>query len=79
MFPACPAGTAAPTKSTTSRKESPMSKQNEFIPSDASLMELAVVNWVLHKMKEKILMGVPSGKVIDQALQECLQAGTHLR
>ncbi len=56
-----------------------MSKKNEFIPSDASLMELAVVNWVLHKMKEKILMGVPSGKVIDQALQECLQAGTHLR
>ena len=50
-----------------------MSKQNEFIPSDASLMELAVVNWVLHKMKAKILTGVPSGKVIDQALAECLE------
>lgn len=49
-----------------------MSKHNEFIPSDASLMELAVVNWVLHKMKEKILTGVPSVKVIDQALEECL-------
>lgn len=51
-----------------------MSKQNEFIPSDASLMELAVVNWVLHKMKEKILTGVPSGQVIDQALEECLRS-----
>lgn len=51
-----------------------MSEQNEFIPSDASLMELAVVNWVLHKMKEKILMGVPSGQVIDQALKEVLDS-----
>lgn len=50
-----------------------MSEQNEFIPSDASLMELLLVNWVLHKMKAKILTGVPSGKVIDQALAECLE------
>lgn len=51
-----------------------MSKQNEFVPSDASLMELAVVNWVLHKMKEKILTGQPSGQIIDQALEECQTA-----
>lgn len=49
-----------------------MPQPNEFVPSDASLMELAMVNWVLHKMKEKILTGIPSGKVIDQAIQEGL-------
>lgn len=53
-----------------------MSKPNEFVPPDASLMERAVVNWTLSKMKEKILTGVPSGQVIDQALEECLETAT---
>ncbi|WP_158300339.1 hypothetical protein [Corynebacterium glutamicum] len=51
-----------------------MSKPNEFVPPDASLMELTVVNWTLSKMKEKILTGVPSGQVIDQALKEVLDS-----
>lgn len=47
-----------------------------LVPEGLTLMELAAVNWVLSAVKIKILTGVPSGKVIDQALEECLVSAT---
>lgn len=44
-----------------------------LVPEGLSLMELAAVNWVLSAVKTKVLTGVPSGQVIDQALEECLR------
>lgn len=49
---------------------------DELIPEGLSLMELAAVNWVLSAVKTKILTGIPSGQVIDQALEECLASAT---
>lgn len=43
---------------------------NTYVPKDLTLMELAAVNWVLSKIKTDILTGKPSGKAIDQALEE---------
>ncbi|OFP21993.1 hypothetical protein HMPREF2996_02525 [Corynebacterium sp. HMSC066C02] len=43
---------------------------NKYVPEDLSLMEAACVNWVLSAIKADILSGTPSGKAIDQALQE---------
>lgn len=49
----------------------------KYIPEGLTLMELACINWVLSAIKTDILNGTPSGKAIDQALDEiqCL-AGT---
>ncbi|STC97738.1 hypothetical protein [Corynebacterium renale] len=47
-----------------------------LIPHDASRMELLVVNETLTRIKGKILQGNPSGQVIDQALEEVIEAAT---
>lgn len=45
---------------------------NKYVPEDLSLMEAACVNWVLSAIKADILSGTPSGKAIDQALEEIM-------
>lgn|GEM_PF-2494086 len=47
-----------------------------LIPAGLPLVEYASINWVLGNIKSKILTGVPSGVVIDQALDEVLAAAT---
>lgn len=49
---------------------------NTYVPESLTLMEAACVNWTLAKIKIAILAGTPSGKVIDQAIDEALKAGT---
>lgn len=45
---------------------------NKYVPKDLSLMEAACVNWVLSAIKTDVLSGTPSGKAIDQALEETI-------
>lgn len=59
----------APTKGTPTMA-------NTYVPESLTLMEAACVNWTLAKIKIAILAGTPSGKVIDQAIDEALKAGT---
>lgn len=47
-----------------------------LVPLEMTLVECAAVNWVLSRVKDKILAGVPFGVVIDQALDECLERAT---
>lgn len=48
-----------------------------LIPDGLPLVEYASINWVLNTIKSKILTGIPSGVVIDQALDEVLAAATN--
>lgn len=56
-----------------------MTEQNTetLVPAGLPLVEYASINWVLGNIKSKILTGVPSGVVIDQALEEVLAAATN--
>lgn len=47
-----------------------------LVPLEMTRAEYAAVNWVLSRVKDKILTGVPSGVVIDQALDQTLEAAT---
>lgn len=47
-----------------------------LVPMEMTLMECAAVNWVLSRVKDKVLTGVPSGVVIDQAISEALESST---
>ena len=47
-----------------------------LVPLEMTLVECAAVNWVLSRVKDKILTGTSSGVVIDQALEEVLEAAT---
>lgn len=42
-----------------------------LIPDDLTLTERLVVHWVLNTIKARMLTGIPSGRLIDQALAEC--------
>ena len=48
----------------------------QFVPADATRMECLVVSQTLRKMKQAVLGGIPSGQVIDQALEETLELAT---
>lgn len=48
-----------------------------LVPAGLPLVEYASINWVLGNIKSKILAGVPSGVVIDQALDQVLAAATN--
>jgi hypothetical protein len=48
-----------------------------LIPAGLPLVEYASINWVLGNIRAKILTGVPSGVVIDQAIDEVLAAATN--
>lgn len=48
-----------------------------LVPKEMTFMELTAVNWVLSRVKEKVLTGVPSGVVIDQALDQALDSATN--
>ncbi|WP_170233728.1 hypothetical protein [Corynebacterium nuruki] len=52
---------------------------DRLVPIEMTLTECAAVNWVLSRMKEKILTGVPSGVVIDQALDQAIESATTRR
>lgn len=43
-----------------------------FIPEDFTMEECLCVKEVLTRIKRQVLSGIPSGKVIDQALDETL-------
>lgn len=45
-------------------------EDSRLVPDDLSFMECIVVKEVLSRIKVWVLSGVPSGKVIDQALTE---------
>lgn len=47
-----------------------------LIPTDATRMELLVVNDTLRRIKTRILEGVPAGLVIDQAIEETFTLAT---
>lgn len=47
-----------------------------LVPMEMTLTECAAVNWVLSRVKEKTLTGVPSGVVIDQALAESIESAS---
>lgn len=49
---------------------------DRLVPMEMTLTECAAVNWVLSRVKEKVLTGVPSGVVIDQAISEALDSAT---
>jgi hypothetical protein len=49
---------------------------DRLVPIEMTLMECAAVNWVLSRVREKILTGVPSGVVIDQALDQTIESAT---
>ncbi len=49
--------------------------EQEFVPSDASRMECLIVHETLRRMKQVILKGVPSGRVLDQAIDEAVELG----
>ncbi|MDN6707347.1 hypothetical protein [Corynebacterium glyciniphilum] len=49
---------------------------DRLVPMEMTLTECAAVNWVLSRVKEKVLTGVPSGVVIDQALGETVESAT---
>jgi len=53
--------------------------EDRLVPLEMTRVECAAVNWVLSRVKEKILTGTPSGVVIDQALDEALEAATSRR
>ena len=66
---------------TTGRNTAPHDERrpqmNErLVPLEMTLVECAAVNWVLSRVKDKILTGTSSGVVIDQALEEVLEAAT---
>ena len=44
-------------------------QEQEFVPSDASRMECLIVHETLRRMKQAVLKGVPSGRVLDQAMK----------
>ena len=50
-------------------------QEQEFVPSDASRMECLIVHETLRRMKQVILKGVPSGRVLDQAMEEAIELG----
>lgn len=50
---------------------------DRLVPMEMTLTECAAVNWVLSRVKDKVLAGVPSGVVIDQAIEESLESATH--
>lgn len=56
-----------------------MTEQNTetLVPAGLPIVEYASINWVLRNIKSKILTGVPSGVVIDQALDQVLAAATN--
>lgn len=56
-----------------------MTEQNTetLVPAGLPIVEYASINWVLGNIKSKILTGVPSGVVIDQALDQVLAAATN--
>lgn len=45
-------------------------EDSRLVPDDLSFMECIVAKEVLSRIKARVLSGVPSGKVIDQALTE---------
>ncbi|WP_313007364.1 hypothetical protein [Corynebacterium variabile] len=47
-----------------------------LVPAGLPIVEYASINWVLRNIKTKILTGVPSGVVIDQALDEVFERAT---
>lgn len=47
-----------------------------YVPEDVSRMECLVLSEVLRRIKWTILSGEPSGKVIDQAIEETLELAT---
>lgn len=47
---------------------------DRLVPMEMTLTECAAVNWVLSRVREKTLTGVPSGVVIDQAISEALES-----
>ena len=50
-------------------------QEQEFVPSDASRMECLIVHETLRRMKQAILKGAPSGRVLDQAMKEATELG----
>lgn len=49
---------------------------DRLVPMEMTLTECAAVNWVLSRVKDKVLTGVPSGVVIDQALAEVFESAS---
>ena len=47
-----------------------------LIPDDLTLTERLVVHWVLNTIKARMLTGIPSGRLIDQAIEECEEVAT---
>lgn len=48
---------------------------DQLVPSDATLMECLVVHETLQRIKHKVLSGIPSGQVIDQAIDQAVTVG----
>lgn len=48
----------------------------QYVPEDVSRMECLVLSEVLRRIKSTILAGEPSGKVIDQAIEETFELAT---
>lgn len=46
---------------------------DQLVPSDATRMECLVVHETLQRIRQKTLTGIPSGQVIDQAIDQTLQ------
>lgn len=53
--------------------------EKNYVPSDASLMECLVAHEVLQRVRRRVLEGIPSGVVIDQAIEEVVRKGSTSR
>lgn len=51
----------------------------KYVPEGLTLMELAGINWVLARIKTAMLKGEPSGRAIDDALDEIMAMVTTQR
>lgn len=47
-----------------------------LIPAGLPLVEYQSINWVLCTIKERVLSGEPSGRVLDRAIDEVLERAT---
>ena len=55
----------------------PEGNTDPLIPAGLPLVEYQSINWVLRTIKERVLAGEPSGRVLDLAIDEVLERATN--
>ena len=55
----------------------PEANTDQLIPAGLPLVEYQSINWVLRTIKDRVLTGEPSGRVLDRAIDEVLERATN--